>query len=141
MIAIALLLAFLIYICVGIACLYEFGTDLTSNVLDNVDEEVGSVISYIIRFSFLIVLACHIPYIFFTGKEAILIIILETTDRRMSKALEAIHQKAVIGNVGGPKPIRDDGFEELEEDSEIKKMFNEINPVLYYCATLGLYTR
>jgi hypothetical protein len=88
MITIALLLAFLIYICVGIACLYEFGTDLTSNVLDNVDEEVGSIISYIIRFSFLIVLACHIPYIFFTGKEAILILILETTDQTMSKALE-----------------------------------------------------
>jgi len=27
----------------------------------------------------------------------------------------------------------------LEEESEIKKMFNEINPCLYYSATLGLY--
>ena len=102
MIAIALLLAFVIYICVGIACLYEFGTELNSNVLDNVDEEVGSVISYIIRFSFLIVLACHIPYIFFTGKESLLIMIMELSDNRMSKALEMLHQKAVIGNVGGP---------------------------------------
>jgi len=56
-------------------------------VLTNVDEEKGSVISYIIRVAFLIVLACHIPYIFYTGKESMLIFLVEAIDKQMSKAL------------------------------------------------------
>jgi hypothetical protein len=77
-----------IYIYVGIVCLYEFGSALTANVLNNVNMEIGSSISYIIRFAFLLVLACHIPYIFFTGKESLLIIILEAYDCTMSKTIE-----------------------------------------------------
>ena len=77
-----------IYIYVGIVCLYEFGNALSANVLNNVNMEIGSNISFIIRFSFLIVLACHIPYIFFTGKESILIIMLEAYDCTMSRTIE-----------------------------------------------------
>ena len=67
-----------VYITLGIVCLYDFGSSLHSNVLDNIDEENGNTISFIVRFAFLLVLACHIPYIFFSGKESLLIIILET---------------------------------------------------------------
>jgi amino acid permease len=77
----ALAMTFVVYISLGIICLYDFGTALDANVLTNVDEEKGSVISYIIRVSFLIVLACHIPYIFFTGKESMLIFLVEAIDK------------------------------------------------------------
>ena len=78
----------IIYIYVGIVCLYEFGTAVSANVLENVNMEIGSNISYIIRFAFLIVLACHIPYIFFTGKESLLIILVEASNNTLSNAIE-----------------------------------------------------
>jgi len=77
--------------------LYDFGTALDANVLTNVDEEKGSVISYIIRVSFLIVLACHIPYIFYTGKESMLIFLVEAIDKQMSRALETIESNTIRG--------------------------------------------
>ena len=83
------------YISLGIICLYDFGTALDANVLTNVDEEKGSVISYIIRVAFLIVLACHIPYIFYTGKESMLIFLVEAIDKQMSKALQNIESNTI----------------------------------------------
>ena len=68
--------SFVIYVALGFLGIYTFGTDLDSSVLDNVDEE-DNVYSYIIRVMFLIVLACHIPYIFFPTKESFLIIVDE----------------------------------------------------------------
>jgi len=63
-------------------------------LLNNVDTET-SVTSYIIRISFMIVLACHIPYIFYFTKESLLIMIDETRRRSMTHALELTLQKAV----------------------------------------------
>ena len=89
------MLCFVVYVTLGIVSIYSFGTALDTNVLDNVDEETNTA-SYIIRFAFLIVLACHIPYIFFTGKESILIMIDETRKKSMSEALELKYQNEVF---------------------------------------------
>ena len=67
-------LSFIIYVSLGILSIYIFGSSLESSVLKNVDEE-KNIYSYIIRVAFLIVLACHIPYIFFPTKESFLIIV------------------------------------------------------------------
>ena len=96
---VALLGTVVIYLIVGITCVYDFGDSLTSNVLDEVDEEKGAVISYIIRVSFLLVLACHIPYIFFTGKESTIIVVVETFDGTMSAALETLKVQEDMGSV------------------------------------------
>ena len=56
-----------------------------------------SAASYIIRILFLIVLACHIPYIFYSGKESLLIIVDEVRYQSMTHALELVLQNSVIG--------------------------------------------
>ena len=75
-VAIGAILSFAIYVSLGLLSIYSFGSELKSSVLSNVDEEQNTY-SYIIRISFLLVLACHIPYIFFPTKESFLIIIDE----------------------------------------------------------------
>ena len=77
----------MIYVTLGVLCIYTFGSDLNSSVLQNVDEE-KNVYSMIIRASFLVVLACHIPYCFFPTKESFLIIFDEATNSSMTRALE-----------------------------------------------------
>ena len=86
-VAISALLSFIIYVSLGILSIYSFGSELKASVLNNVDEEQNAY-SYIIRVAFLLVLACHIPYIFFAGKEAVLIVIDELYGKSISGALE-----------------------------------------------------
>jgi hypothetical protein len=45
-------------------------------------------ISFILRAMFLLVLSAHIPFIFFSGKEGLLIIVDECSRRTVSKALD-----------------------------------------------------
>lgn len=81
-------LSCLIYVSLGILSIYIFGSDLESSVLKNVDEE-NNIYSYIIRIAFLLVLGCHIPYIFFPTKESFLIIFDEAENKSMTKALQS----------------------------------------------------
>mmetsp|Transcript_38540 Transcript_38540/g.58667 ORF Transcript_38540/g.58667 Transcript_38540/m.58667 type:complete len:136 (-) Transcript_38540:570-977(-) len=71
---------------------YMFGSTVEGSILDNVASQcVGDycpTISVVLRFIFMVVLACHIPFVFFFGKEAMLIIIDELDRKTISKALE-----------------------------------------------------
>mmetsp|Transcript_29778 Transcript_29778/g.36957 ORF Transcript_29778/g.36957 Transcript_29778/m.36957 type:complete len:141 (+) Transcript_29778:733-1155(+) len=85
-VAISAALSFLIYVSLGILSIYIFGSSLESSVLKNVDEE-RNIYSYIIRVCFLVVLGCHIPYIFFPTKESFLIIIDQAQNQSMTKSI------------------------------------------------------
>ena len=48
---------------------------------------VSFVEAYIVQIAFMIVIACHIPFIFFSGKEGVCIVIDELDRKSISSAL------------------------------------------------------
>jgi hypothetical protein len=83
-----LTVTFSLYITMGILSIFLFGQAIESSVMTNVNnDEHNSAASYILRVCFAIVLACHIPFLFFSGKEAVLIIVDEYQRESISRAL------------------------------------------------------
>ena len=87
-----LLLTFSIYTCVAIICMFMFGAGLESSVLDNFGHSEtadGKPFweAVIVELAFMVVLTCHIPFIFFSGKEAVCTIIDEIDRKSISSAL------------------------------------------------------
>ena len=89
----------LIYLTFGVLSIYLFGSAVSPNILDNVGNECKGTTggcpweTYVLQVLFLVVLACHIPFVFFSGKEGILIIIDELDRRSISNSLEKILKK------------------------------------------------
>jgi hypothetical protein len=128
----ALCLSFSIYICLGILSIYVFGSELHASVLKNVNEE-DNVFSLIIRACFLVVLACHIPYVFFPTKESLLIMVDELQRKSMSKAILYGIQQAHFGQVRDR--VTDDG----EDEGESALAYQKMNACQYLLLTMLLY--
>lgn len=100
----------IIYLVVGLVAILRFGELLNDSILVNIGYKypIGSATweskkqewkytagddassyweSYIMEMLFLIILACHIPYLFYSGKEALLIIIDEAMRSSISLVL------------------------------------------------------
>jgi amino acid permease len=92
-----LLTTFCIYIAVAVISILMFGKYIESSVLDNIGLEYVNNIeegatnkffeAYVVQISFMIVIACHIPFIFFSGKEGLCILIDELDRKSISNAL------------------------------------------------------
>lgn len=65
------------YIVVAILGLFLFGSTIRDNLLLNVATETAGWDTYLLRSLFAVIMACHIPFIFFYGKESILLMIDE----------------------------------------------------------------
>lgn len=83
----------LVYLLVGVIGVYLFGNTVQSSVLINfgdirTPEGKPFFESQVIQVAFIIVLLCHIPFIFFAGKEAVCIIVDEFDRKSISKVLE-----------------------------------------------------
>lgn len=83
----------LVYLLVGFIGLFLFGDTVQSSVLINFGDirtPQGKPFfeSQVIQVAFMIVLMCHIPFIFFSGKEAVCIIVDEFDRKSISKVLE-----------------------------------------------------
>ena len=84
-----------LYATMSITCMFLYGSQINSAgsdilVLINQENSLSSSNhweSYVLRFLFLVVLACHIPFIFFSGKEGALIMVDEINRRSISSLL------------------------------------------------------
>lgn len=91
-VGISLVFSLSIYTFLAICAVLMFGGTIDimgADMLKNVNDEGKDIYeSYVLRFLFIIVLACHIPFIFFSGKESLLIMIDELDRRSISTTLE-----------------------------------------------------
>ena len=89
----------LLYSILGIACLFLFGSLIDTlagsdvmqliyaeNTLDRLGKKHPE--AYVLRALFIVVLFCHIPFLFFGGKEAALVIVDEINRRSVSNLLK-----------------------------------------------------
>lgn len=76
--------------------------------------------SYIMQFLFLIILACHIPYLYFSGKEALLIAVDEAMRRSISLVLskKALQEEINEDEVNAAPEFEAEGA--TREGSELK---------------------
>ena len=126
-----------IYIAIALLGVFFFGTTIDQNILNNVSLEGDNWESYVLRCIFLLVLGCHIPFIFFTGKESTLIIIDEWDRSSISQALESKVIESDSYMVGG-----DDQEIEIEDQQQNRRQslaYKEMNITYYYVATLMLF--
>lgn len=78
-----ILISFIIYTIIALLSIYMFGSDIQENILDNIAEE-SSWPSYVLRSAFLLVITCHIPFMFFAGRDSLLQILEEAKNRKIS---------------------------------------------------------
>jgi hypothetical protein len=120
-VALAMLMTVAIYVTTSLLSLYLFGSSMDPNVLVNVAAEGFNWGSVFVRVAFAIVLACHIPYVFYYGKEALLIVVDEVMNNSTSADLRK--KKRAI-----------------EELPEHEPAYLSMNKTLYTCLTVALYS-
>ena len=114
-----------IYTVVSICGLFSFGKGIQDSILVNVGMKYKDDIyweSYLMQVVFLIILACHIPYLYFSGKESLLVIVDEIMRRSTSFALsKKLQHNWDIGDALSEKP-------ELPEEQMSPKFEVKIAP-------------
>lgn len=87
----SLSLVLAIYLCLAVIGLLMYGSNISQSILDNIGKKYsGSEVFWEAHFMqalFLVIIACHIPYLFFSGKESLLIIVDELMRRSVSHTL------------------------------------------------------
>ena len=103
----------LIYIIVCLLAVYSFGSSLlqTSNVLDSVSA-VETWESYVLRVFYMVISAAHIPFIFYPGKEAGLVLLAELKDGAISKMREKEQEQAETNRMLAEQLIPENGEQE-----------------------------
>ena len=80
----AVIISLFIYITLSILGVYMFGSRIQADLLDNIGEDGYHWESTILSVAFLVLIVCHIPFVFFYGKETFLILIDEIDRKSVS---------------------------------------------------------
>ena len=83
-----LIFGLIAYIPVSFVGIYLFGDTIDKDLFNNIGSAQANLLSYLMRLAFLIVIAAHIPFIFFASKENVLVIIDELNNKTFSRFLE-----------------------------------------------------
>ncbi len=85
-IKISLSFCLVVYIIFSLLALKTYGDLIDPNIFKHIQEE-NNVQSAAIRVLFLLIFICHVPFVFFAGKDCLLAMIEEVRNRKLSKAL------------------------------------------------------
>lgn len=85
------------YMVISLPAVYMFGTGINNSFLSNMYLKPIWA-SHVLSFCFLILITCHIPYLFFACKESFLVIVDELYRKQMSKTLEEKLKKKKMGD-------------------------------------------
>jgi hypothetical protein len=78
-----------IYCTLAVVGITVYGSQINDSILSNIGDTSYTIHweTYFMQALFAIILACHIPYLFFSGKEALLIIVDEIMRKTISTSL------------------------------------------------------
>jgi len=119
--SLALTFTIVIYVTTGLLGIYLFGSAINSNCLVNISDEGNNFFSMAVRIAFAFVVACHVPYVFFYGKEGCCIVWDEIANKSTSGQL------AKLENEAG------------EVDEEEPPAYFNMNQTVYYGITIFLF--
>jgi hypothetical protein len=77
-----------IYITLSILGIYMFGSSISPDLMDSIGDKEDNWSSIVLSVAFLILIVCHIPFVFFYGKETFLMLIDEIKRRSISQTLD-----------------------------------------------------
>ena len=109
-----------------------FGAEVktSTNVLNNVSKESknhnntssGKIEAFIMRILFVIVLIAHIPFVFFSGKEALLIMVDEMDRKTISHSLNrsVSLKKSLLGSEDNKNYVLNNEFVSRDKDNYYK---------------------
>ena len=120
---------FLIYFSIAIVSIFLYSADLNENILDNVQNHTG-ILSIMVLLMFLITSAIHIPFVFFIGKDNMLVIF----DELMRGTYSAKNERRMS--------LKENNINDLvttSSFSEIENSYLSMNPLYYYIITITLY--
>lgn len=120
---------FLIYFSIAIVSIFLYSTDLYENILDNIQNHFD-VLSIMVLLMFLITSAIHIPFVFFIGKDNMLVMF----DELMRGTYSAKHERSMS--------LKENNINDVvttSSFSEIENSYLSMNPLYYYIITITLY--
>lgn len=108
-----------IYIMTAFIGIFFFGSQISESILINIGLEGDNWEADVLRVFFLVILVCHVPFIFFFGKESVLIVIDEYRSKSITQAL--MNKQAEVPTVKSwesPKADRKESEEQFVEMPE-----------------------
>jgi len=115
----------ILYIAMGMMGSFLFGYKVQVDVFQNINESGHVFLDIILESTFIVILAMHVPYIFYAVKETLLVMWDETDRRSISADLEV------------RKSLRSLGKESFMSSSDLA--YKDMNPTEYNILTIGSF--